>query len=83
MTNKKISAGTIHKVPADLKKILTADKKVLAKWEDISPLARNEFICWIESAKKSETRNRRVRRTCEELKEGFRRPCCWEGCPHR
>jgi len=83
MTNKKILSGTIHNLPDDLRKILAADKEMLAIWEDITPLARNEFICWIESAKKAETRSRRIRRTGEELKRGLRRPCCWVGCPHR
>lgn len=79
----KISEGTVHKMPQDLKKALLADKKVLLLWEDITPLARNEFICWVENAKQIETRQRRVRRTCEELLEGKRRPCCWIGCVHR
>lgn len=83
MINKKIVTGTVHKMPADLKKALTADKKVLMLWEDITPLARNEFICWVEEAKKPETRTRRIRRTKEELLEGKRRPCCWAGCIHR
>lgn len=80
---KKISGGTAHKMPADLKKALLADRKVLAAWENITPLARNEFICWVISAKQIETRQRRIKRTCEELKEGKRRPCCWIGCVHR
>lgn len=79
----RISAGTIHKLPKDLREALLADEKVLALWEDITPLARNEFICWVENAKFIETRARRVRRTCEELLEGNRRPCCWLGCIHR
>ncbi len=83
MTPKKISNGTVHKVPADLKKILTTDKAALAKWEDITPLARNEWICWIESVKMVETRKEHLKRTPEELKEGKRRPCCWIGCIHR
>ncbi|HEY1063691.1 MAG TPA: YdeI/OmpD-associated family protein [Candidatus Saccharimonadales bacterium] len=83
MTVNKISAGTVHTMPADLRKALLADKKVLALWEDITPLARNEFICWVENAKQITTRERRVRRTCEELLEGNRRPCCWIGCVHR
>ena len=77
------SAGTVHKLPKDLREDILADEKVLALWEDITPLARNEFICWVENAKFIETRNRRVRRTCEELLEGNRRPCCWLGCIHR
>lgn len=83
MATKEISSGTAHKMPADLRKALLADKKVLALWEDITPLARNEFICWVENAKQIETRSRRIRRTCEELLEGKRRPCCWLGCTHR
>lgn len=79
----KISAGTVHKLPGDLREALLADEKVLPLWEDITPLARNEFICWVENAKFIETRNRRVRRSCEELLEGNRRPCCWLGCIHR
>jgi hypothetical protein len=79
----KISAGTIHKLPKDLREAILADEKVLDLWEDITPLARNEFICWVENAKFIETRNRRVRRSCEELLEGNRRPCCWLGCIHR
>ena len=83
MTTKEISGGTVHQMPADLREALLADPKVLALWEDITLLARNEFICWVENAKQIETRSRRVRRTCEELLEGKRRPCCWVGCIHR
>ncbi len=79
----KISGGTVHTMPADLRKALLASPKVLALWEDITPLARNEYICWVVNAKMIETRKRRVRRTGEELLEGKRRPCCWVGCIHR
>lgn len=79
----KISGGVVHKMPADLLKALTASKKITDLWEDISPLARNEFICWVEEAKQDKTRQRRIRRTTEELLEGKRRPCCWAGCIHR
>src|SRR5690348_7962841 len=54
-----------------------------AKWEDITPLARNEWICWVISVKKPETRRQHIERVRTELKEGMRRPCCWPGCPHR
>ena len=83
MLTKKVSGGTVHRLPADLRKALVANAKVLALWEDITPLARNEFICWVENAKQIETRTRRIKRTCEELLEGKRRPCCWLGCIHR
>jgi uncharacterized protein YdeI (YjbR/CyaY-like superfamily) len=83
MVKTEISSGVAHKMPADLRKALTSASKARAAWEDITPLARNEFICWVENAKQIETRNRRVQRTCEELIEGKRRPCCWIGCIHR
>src|SRR6266540_2168496 len=78
---KKTSSGVVHKVPADLKKALTSDPQALTAWEDITPLARNEWICWIESAKKAETRSRRIEWGCSSLKDGKRRPCCWPDAP--
>ncbi|PIR69309.1 MAG: hypothetical protein COU47_04430 [Candidatus Niyogibacteria bacterium CG10_big_fil_rev_8_21_14_0_10_46_36] len=83
MTNKQLSAGMIHKAPADLRTILISHPKAFTAWEDITPLARNEWICWIESSNKQETRGRRIKRTVAELANGKRRPCCWAGCPHR
>jgi len=83
MTKQKISAGVVHAVPADLRKAVISKPAVHEVWEDISALARNEWICWIESAKKSETRERRMRIMAENLVAGKRRPCCWAGCPHR
>jgi hypothetical protein len=83
MTSRKISGGVVHTLPTDLQKALGADLKALAKWEDITPLARNEWICWTISVKQAETRKDHVRRVVSELKEGMRRPCCWIGCIHR
>lgn len=80
---KDISSGVVHKVTADLWEALTSDSKALAAWEDLTPLARNEWICWITFVKKDETRKEHVKRTVKELKEGVRRPCCWIGCIHR
>ena len=80
---KKILSGTAHQLPEDLKKALMADKEAFAKWEDITPLARNEWICWTISVKQDETRRDHVKRVVSELKEGMRRPCCWSGCIHR
>lgn len=73
----------MHELPADLRAALSANAGALAAWRDITPLARNEFICWVEDAKQAATRERRIRRTQEELEEGQRRPCCWPGCQHR
>ena len=83
MTQPPISAGVVHALPADLRDVLVSDQAALAKWEDITPLARNEWICWVESVKKPETRRSHVEQVRTRLNEGQRRPCCWPGCPHR
>src|SRR5947209_1214652 len=80
---RNISGGDVHELPADLRIALTSDPKALAAWEDITPLARNEWICWAISVKQPETRREHVNRVVSELKEGMRRPCCWMGCVHR
>lgn len=79
----KISAGTAHTLPSDLRQAFTSDKKALEKWEDLTPLARNEWICWVVFVKQDKTRKDHIKRVISELKEGMRRPCCWLGCPHR
>jgi len=80
---KELPGGVVHDLPDDLRDALRSDAEALATWEDITPLARNEWICWVESAKKSETRSKRIDWGCESLRDGKRRPCCWPGCPHR
>ncbi len=82
-TKEKTPGGVVHELPMDLDDALHADPRALATWQDITPLARNEWICWIESAKKSETRNKRINWGCSNLRDGKRRPCCWPGCSHR
>lgn len=84
MTIEKIvSGGVAHQVPADLEKALLAKPSALAAWEGISALARNEWICWVESVKKQETRAHHISRAVNELTQGKKRPCCWLGCIHR
>lgn len=83
MTNIKISSGTIHKIPSDLREALASDGVLLTVWEDLTPLARNEWICWVVSVKKDETRKEHIKRLVSQLKQGIRRPCCWLGCIHR
>ena len=80
---KEISTGVVHKVPADLRNALAFDQKALSVWEDITPLARNEWICWITSAKQDVTRDRRITVGLDKMHKGMRRPCCWAGCNHR
>jgi len=75
--------GTVHQARAEVQTAIQSDPEVLALWEKLTPLGRNEFLCWVEDAKQPATRHRRIRRTCEELLEGKKRPCCWAGCIHR
>ena len=75
--------GTVHDAPEDLLDALRADPDLFPLWSGLTPLGRNEFICWIIDAKQPATRQRRIRRTREELREGRKRPCCWAGCIHR
>ena len=75
--------GTVHQAGEDVQAALRAHPKIYELWENLTPLGRNEFICWIDDAKPPKTRQRRILRTCEELLEGRKRPCCWAGCIHR
>jgi uncharacterized protein YdeI (YjbR/CyaY-like superfamily) len=83
MNQVKIASGVVHKIPDDLRAALLADETALERWQDLTPLARNEWICWTISTKKPETRANHVTRTITDLSAGKRRPCCWIGCIHR
>lgn len=83
MPKTEIAGGVAHELPADLRQALASAPKALAAWEDITPLARNEWICWNVTVKQPETRKNHIKRTVTELQEGKRRPCCWIGCIHR
>jgi uncharacterized protein YdeI (YjbR/CyaY-like superfamily) len=64
-------------VPTDLRKALAADSIARTKWTDLTPIARRDFISWIDSAKQLETRRRRIEKACSMLAAGKRRPCCY------
>lgn len=83
MPKNETKTGAVHKIPSDFKTALMADSKALVLWEDITPLAKNEWICWVTSPVQAETRERRIRVGLSKLRGGMRRPCCWAGCPHR
>lgn len=83
MATKTIPGGVAHQLPDDLKKALASSPKALDAWEDITPLARNEWICWNITVKQPATRKNHIKRTIKELQQGKRRPCCWMGCIHR
>lgn len=78
----KLPGGVVHDLPADFESALAGNKVALATWHDITPLPRNEWVCWVTSAKKADTRLKRIHWGCESLGEGKCRPCCWPGCAH-
>ena len=78
-----LAGGTVHTLPQDLRQAIASNPKALALWQDITPLARNEWICWVISGKKTETRNIRIKKALSKMRGGMRRPCCWVGCIHR
>ena len=82
MTNN-IEPGVLHEVPIDMEKVLKRNAGILEKWNALTPIQRNEWICWVTIVKKQETREEHIERMMEDLKDGKRKPCCWPGCPHR
>jgi hypothetical protein len=83
MVKKEIAGGAVHEIPDDLREALADAPTALAAWESLTPLARNEWICWNITVKQSDTRENHIKRTIAALQEGKRRPCCWIGCIHR
>jgi len=79
----KVSSGVVHKVPKDMRTAITSTSVILTAWNALTPLARNEWICWTISFKKQETRDNHIARMKDDLLKGKKRPCCWPGCPHR
>lgn len=80
---EKAKKDFLHSIPEDFKRELNSEPLLKQAWKNLTTLARNEWICWIMSAKKEETRVKRIKRAQKELKQGKKRPCCWPGCPHR
>jgi hypothetical protein len=83
MAQEELADGTVHKLPVDLRKALASAPAARVAWQSLTPLARNEWICWTVTVKQQKTRDEHVKRVVSELKEGIRRPCCWIGCIHR
>ena len=79
----EILNGILHEVPDDMQTTLSSNSTLLEKWNKLTPIQRNEWICWVTIVKKQETREDHIKRLREELMEGKRNPCCWPGCPHR
>ena len=83
MTSQKTNVGFSHKPTKDILEILKLHPDVFEIWNGLTPLARNEWICWVTIVKQEKTRQEHLKRMCEDLRKGKRRPCCWPGCPHR
>lgn len=78
----KLSSGVVHELPKEIEKALSANE-LGEIWNKLTPIQRNEFICWVTMAKKEETQQKRLGIMIENLQEGKKNPCCWPGCPHR
>ena len=66
------------KLPADLRQALAGNDAALATWRDITPVARRDWLHWITSGKKAETRVKRIAVACDKLASGSRRACCFD-----
>jgi uncharacterized protein YdeI (YjbR/CyaY-like superfamily) len=80
---EELKPGVVHDIPEDLRRSILSSNQVQELWNSLTPLSRNEWICWVISVKKEETRIEHIKRVSEDLLKGKRRPCCWAGCPHR
>ena len=83
MQTKEIENVILHEIADDIKAALVADDSLSQIWNKLTPIQRNEWICWVTIVKKPETRVEHIQRMTEDLKSGKRSPCCWPGCPHR
>lgn len=83
MTKITVEEGVVHNVPDDLKLVLLSNEVLLEKWNKLTPLSRNEWICWTTIVKQEKTRKEHIKRLSEAIIGGKKRPCCWPGCPHR
>jgi uncharacterized protein YdeI (YjbR/CyaY-like superfamily) len=77
MNPKPAGEESEPRVPTDLRKALAVTPMAKAQWRDLTPIARRDFISWIESAKQPQTRRRRIERAASMLAAGKRRPCCY------
>jgi len=81
--NIEIKAGVVHEVSEDIEVELKANSELLNLWNKLTPIQRNEWICWVTIVKTPETRKEHIERLVEDVLGGKRKPCCWPGCPHR
>jgi hypothetical protein len=66
------------KVPQDLQAALAAaPDKIQELWKDITPMARWEWVRWVNATRNPDTRQRRVEVSISKMQSGKRRPCCF------
>lgn len=65
-------------VPTDFRIALTHAPDVSEVWNGVTPMARWEWVRWINATKNPETRKRRVEVGISKLQSGKRRPCCFD-----
>jgi len=80
---KEIKQSAFHKVTDKIEKLLNSNSELLEKWNSLTDIQRNEWICWITIPKQEKTRVENLERMQAEIMEGGKSPCCWPGCPHR
>ncbi len=83
MNTTKIEDGILHTVPDDIKEVLLQNAELLHKWNNLTAIQRNEWICWTTIVKQDKTRKNHIKRLQEEILDSKKQPCCWPGCPHR
>ncbi len=64
-------------MPQDMKKALSTSKKALEIWNDITPMARWDWVRWVRAVKTQETREKHLKVMLDKLNRGMRRPCCF------
>ncbi|MBW7954432.1 YdeI/OmpD-associated family protein [Candidatus Gracilibacteria bacterium] len=79
---KKVLPGIIHEISTDIKDAILTDDNLVKKWNLLTPIMRNEWICWVEYPKQESTRLKHIIRLKGDILKGKKRPCCWQGCPH-
>lgn len=72
-----------HDVPKTVLSVLKKDSALTELWNGLTEIQRNEWVCYVTTGAKSETREKHIRRMVSDMKAGKKIPCCWPGCPHR
>lgn len=83
MSTVELSDGILHEITPEIRDAIAPHAALAERWNSLTPIQRNEWICWVTMPKQEKTRVAHIERLLEELDDGKRAPCCWPGCPHR